>query len=180
MKPLLPFCLRKPAAGWLHAGGAVWCAAILAGCSTAPVKTASPSSSSQPPIQELNLLSMPVALNLDAQPGADGVAVKIFASIAASEKTAAIVEGKLEILMYDGIIPPGTRDIPPALHTWVYSPQDLKSQASVKSVGVGYELVLAWGADRPNKKNVTLIARHVSNRGQTVYSGPVTVTVSSF
>jgi hypothetical protein len=162
-------------------GIAACCLLLLLGCSSVPVgKPDAAGSSSSSTIQELNLLSMPMALNLDANPGADGVAVKLFANNAVTAKTVPIAEGMIEILMYDGVLNAGTQDIPPALHVWSYAPQELKPFTFNKSIGTGYDLVLAWGQDQPKSRNVTLIARHVSARGKTVFSGPVTITVSSF
>ena len=80
--------------------GIACCLLAAAGCSTAPAK---PVPAKQAPaaaaagseaIQELNLLSMPMALNLDANPGADGLAVKLFANNASSAKTVVITEGR--------------------------------------------------------------------------------------
>jgi hypothetical protein len=151
------------------------------GCSTPPAKKApSAVSSNADAIQELNLLSMPMALNLDANPGADGIAVKLFANNASSPKTVAIAEGKVEILMYDGVVNADSGDVPPVLHMWAFSPQELKPFLFNKKIGMGYDLVLVWGKDQPQKNRATVIARHVSDRGKTVFSGPVTVTVSSF
>lgn len=120
-----------------------------------------------------------MALNLDAIPGADGVAVKIFAIDPASPKTAPIPDGKLEILLFDGTTAAGEDYNPTPLHTWTYSADELKAFAFTKAIGTGYDLLLAWGTDRPRQKRVTLVARYTPPKGRVIISGPNAVTTLS-
>src|SRR6185369_2066764 len=59
--------------------------------------------SAQSGIHELNLLAIPVALNFDQKPGPDGFIVKVYAGNRRQPKPLPIENGKLEIIMYDGI-----------------------------------------------------------------------------
>ena len=154
---------------------------LMTGCSVPEKTTSKPASakvsSVNNDIRELNLLSMPMALNLDSKPGADGIAVKVFANDATNPKTVPIMKGKLEIFMYDGVVGFDATNIPPPLHIWSYEPSELRAFAFKKTIGTGYDILLVWGQDTPRKNQVTLSARLSDGKGGFIYSGPVTVTV---
>src|SRR5688572_893085 len=74
---------------------------LLFGC-----RSASPSSvpAGTPAVTELNMLAVPVALNLDGLPGPDTVAVKIYAGNLRESKPVPITSGKVELFMFDGLL----------------------------------------------------------------------------
>lgn len=161
-----PYCLA-----WLWIGLILLCPS----CATSPIASAGKPSS----IQEINLLSMPMALNLDDTPGADGLAVKIFAISAASPKPVPIPNGKLEILLFDGTTTAGDSYNPDPLHIWTFTADDLKAFMFTKAIGSGYDLLLVWGANQPKQSRVTIVARYTPVKGPPIASGPNAVTVLS-
>jgi hypothetical protein len=74
---------------------------ILAGC-----KSSGPSPSGKDRIVQLNVITVPVALDLDGTPGVDGVAVKLYANNAHEPKAARIREGRVEFVLFDGTFAP--------------------------------------------------------------------------
>jgi hypothetical protein len=147
----------------------------LAGCSTTGAGSGSTRSGrAQRPsgIQELHLLTMPVALNLDGSPGPDGVAVKLFANVGNATKPAPIRSGEIEILLFDGLLSGGSAALPQPSHAWRFTAAELKGFETQAMVGTGYQLTLRWGAFRPKNDRVTLIARHPVGEGRYLYSTP--------
>jgi hypothetical protein len=168
---VLSDCLRVCRLAGLWAGLVFF----FPGCVNTPASSAGQSSS----VREINLLSMPMALNLDAKPGADGVAVKIFALNPTSPKPVAIQNGTLEILLFDGTPTGDKAHNPTPLHIWTYTAADLKAFVFTKAIGTGYDLLLVWGADQPTQRRVTLIARYTPSKGPVILSAPNAVTVVS-
>src|SRR5688572_23413946 len=80
--------------------------AVLTGCAT-PKKKPAVSVGTQS-ITEINMLAVPVALNLDPLPGPDTVAIKIYAGNLREAKPVPITVGAIELLMFDGILKKST------------------------------------------------------------------------
>lgn len=121
-------------------------------------------------IRELNLLTMPTALNLDAQPGADGVAVKIFAIRAGEAKASPLRDGRLEIFAFEGTLDPSRPT--PSFHSWTFSPDQLRPQQFTAALGTGYNLLLDWSPKVLQGTRLTLIARYHPPEGPPVVSAP--------
>ena len=129
-------------------------------------------------IQELHLLTMPVALNLDGAPGPDGVAVKLFANVGNAAKPAPIRSGEIENLLFDGLL--SDKNVPalqPA-HIWTFTAKELKEFETQAMVGTGYQLTLRWGSFRPKSDRVSIIARHPIGDGRYLYSTPGVIACS--
>lgn len=144
-----------------------------AGCSSAP-KPAPFSVGGE--IVQLNLLTMPVGLNLDGQPGVDGVAVKVYANNASNPKTIPIPSGTLEILAWDGTLF-GKTNVPPPLKIWTFTAAELRAMQFESGIGAGYDLILRWGAAVPSKNMMTVAGRYTSPEGRVITSHPSSVTV---
>lgn len=153
--------------GWI-----LWLA--LLGC-----QSAGPSADHGSAIREIHLVSMPVALNLDAVPGADGFAVKIFASDPKEPKPVAISGGTLDVLLYDGVIAGRPGDKVEPLRVWSYSSEDLRPYQFRRPIGVGYDFVLAWGENRPAQKKITVVGRYTAPGAAPIYSAPSSIVVVS-
>lgn len=145
-------------------------AATLAGCATPGAGSARTQRASG--IQELHLLTMPVALNLDGAPGPDGVAVKLFANVGNATKPAPIRSGEIEILLFDGLLGTNPSPMPRPARTWTYTARELRGFETQAMVGTGYQLTLRWGDFRPRSDRVTVIARHPLGEGRYLYSTP--------
>jgi len=144
----------------------------MAGCVSSP----GPSDG----IEELHLFGLPVAVNLDNRPGADGVAVRVYASGAKEARGRAIRNGTLEVVLFDGSFKPGdaTPEVP--LRSWSFNPAQLKALESENRLGIGYELTLPWTDSPPKMNRVTVFARYTAagSKGRSIISGPASITVS--
>ncbi len=129
------------------------------------------------PVRELNLLAMPSALNLNDKPGADGVAVKVFAVRQGGMKGVPIRSGWIEVLAYEGTF----EDAPPTkpFHEWRLNPDQLARSEIKTLMGTGYYLVLDWSPHILHGNRATIIARYLSDSGAPVTSAPSYVAVTA-
>ncbi|HXG46163.1 MAG TPA: hypothetical protein VNO52_00940 [Methylomirabilota bacterium] len=129
------------------------------------------------PIQQLHLFSTPVAVDFDATPGADGFAVRIYATNGREAKGVPITRGQLDLLLYDGTPAETGLDAAKPLRVWSYPARDLKGNVARSPLGVGYRFALPWGEHRPTRDRVTLVARYVAPSGAVVRSAPTTIAL---
>lgn len=148
---------------------------LLTACTT---NTGNPPSGSRNAINELNLLGLPVAVNLDERPGADGVAVKIFAVNRAKPRAQPIRSGTLEIAAYPGT--PSLSALPPPFHLWTFTPTELAPFEFTTGLGTGYNLVLSWVPKLLAADRVTVIARYLPAEGNPVISAPNSITAAAY
>jgi hypothetical protein len=123
-------------------------------------------------IQEINLLAMPVALNLGAQPGPDGFVIKIYAGNSKRPKPFPIETGSIEVRMYDGV--PGVTEpvtVRPR-RVWTFSAAQLRPYELVTSIGAGYELALRWGDAKPTSDKISVVVHYTPPEGKTIISAP--------
>jgi hypothetical protein len=148
---------------------------LFAACSTPgkPVRAAFASSGR---FTELNILTTPVGLDLDGRPGLDGFSVKVYANIAENPKPVPIRSGTLEIVMFDGTLF-GRTNLPPPLHVWSFSSDQLREYEFKARIGTGYDLLLRWGSSVPTRRLITVGARYTAPDGQILTSGLSSVTV---
>lgn len=146
----------------------------LAGCATRPVAPAPPRNAV---ITEVNLITMPVALNLNATPGADGVQLRVFLVAQGHSETVPIPAGRLEIVAYDGSLNPTSATTP--FRVWRFNPDDLAPDAFTSAVGAGYNLILSWAPEILTHKRVTVVARYYPPKGPVVVSAPSSIAATS-
>lgn len=146
---------------------------LLAGCSSTEQK---PSFSTTGELVELNILTSPVGIDLDGQPGIDGFTLKAYANIASNPKPVPIRSGTLEVLMFDGTLYRRT-NLPPPLHIWSFTARELHDHEFTSRIGTGYEFALAWGSDIPTRRLITVGARYTSPEGNILTSSLSSVTV---
>lgn len=125
---------------------------------------------------QLNVITVPVALDLDGRPGADGVAVKLYANDAKNPKATRIRGGTLELLMFDGSFF-GRTNVPPPLRTFRFSSAELRAREFKSNIGFGYEFSLLWSTNRPTQRIMSIAARYTAPDGRIVTSRPSSVTV---
>ena len=142
-----------------------------AGCATGPGSSRS--------IDSLHLFSVPVALDLDGAPGADGFGATIYASAAATAKGLPITSGKIEMLMFDGAMTAeaGTNAAPKKV--WSFTSAELRNHLVKTALGVGYRFTLNWGDTPPLQNRITVVARFLPSPGRPVQSSPTTIAVTS-
>jgi hypothetical protein len=154
---------------------AIRLSAVLAGllavsaCKTSSLGTAGK-------IVQLNLITVPVALDLDGQPGPDGVSVKLYATAEGNPKPVPIRQGTLEVLLFDG---PFQRQKahPPILKQFHFSATELRQMEFTAKIGIGYQLALPWGTNLPSHRIMSVAARYSVSPGNQVSSQPSSVTV---
>jgi hypothetical protein len=149
---------------------------LLTGCSAPPAR---PAGAIPGEIVELHMLTMPMALNLDSEPGADGFVVKIYAVRQQEPKPAPLKEGSVEILMYDGTISGRIPDDARPLRTWKFTATELSQYQFRTAIGIGYSLKVEWGEQRPTKDRVTIAARYLPAKGSPVTSAAHSIAVAS-
>jgi len=146
-------------------------ALLSAGCASTGGTTSSG-------IDQIHLFGLPSALNLDNVPGPDAFSIRIFASSAAKARGVAIVQGTLDIVLYDGAFAAGQAIAVPPLRTWSFSPQQLKALANENRLGTGYEFTLPWAGTPPRRNRVTVLARYRPPGRPPVVSGPSAITLT--
>lgn len=129
-------------------------------------------------IDQLRLLSVPVALNLDQRPGTDGFCVKVYGVSRSHPKPVPIRNGIVEIMMFDGLLT-GSTNAPQPLCTWKYTAEQLPQYELKAAVGTGYQLAPTWGEKRPLQNRITVVARYLSTAGLTLASAPSVISVPS-
>lgn len=131
-----------------------------------------------PAIDEINLLAVPVALNLDGIPGLDGFVIKIYASNRERPKPVPIEAGSVEVLMYNGI--PGVTEnaSQKPQRTWTYKASELKQFEINTSIGTGYQVAPIWGAEKPAGNKISVIVRYIPSQGKTITSAPSIISVA--
>lgn len=127
-------------------------------------------------VDELHLLTIPVAINADGVAGADGFAIKVYASRYDEPKPVSIASGQIEILMYDGVV--RIRDLATTapLRTWVFANATLRDCQYRTSIGVGYQFALQWGTAKPTGDHITVLARYRSRDGRIITSLPGSIS----
>ena len=139
-------------------------------------KTSGPNISPKDQIAQLNVITVPVALDLDGRPGPDGIALKLYASHATDPKAIRIREGTIEILMFDGTFH-GRTNAPPTLRTFTFTPAELRLNEFKSNIGYGYDLSLRWGTNLPTQRLMSVGARYTPPTGRPIVSRTSSVTV---
>ncbi|MGA2656660.1 MAG: hypothetical protein ABSH34_03975 [Verrucomicrobiota bacterium] len=151
----------------------------LSGCGTSgpPARPAPDRPSSGSRIDELNLVTMPVAVNLESKLGMNGIQAKVYAVDYQRPKTQPIKDGTLEILMFEGLVGESFDQTNRCRHLWSFPARDLATSAVTTTVGTGYAFPLAWGKDRPRADKITVVARYQPPQGPMIYSAPSYISI---
>lgn len=126
-------------------------------------------------IDSLNVLTFPVAVNLDEQPGADGFAIKLYAGNIRQAKTRPIQTGTLEVLLYDGAV---ARPDAKPLKTWTFTANQLLTYRINATIGIGYQLALRWEKDRPTQPRFSVVTRLRRDGKPDVVSTPIDIEMA--
>jgi hypothetical protein len=161
-------CASAVRRGWL-----LLLTLMLAGCAGTGGRT------SGARVEQLDLLLTPMALDLDGQPGLDGFGARIYASNRRSSSGVVISDGRLEIQLFDGVIPAEEAAAAKPLRVWSYEPPGLKPFAQTTSIGTGYRFGLSWGAQRPKGPRITIVARYIGPGGGVVTSAPGSIPLTT-
>lgn len=159
---------------------AVCCAVCLGvGCVTGSRNAPAGSRGlAQAAVEEINLLAIPVAVNLDQNSGLDGFVIKVYASNRSQPKPMTIGSGTIEVFMFDGILGVTTAPDAAPLRTWKYSAPELKEFQIDSSIGTGYQLALNWGENGPTSSKISVLVRYTPPQGSPVISAPSIISVA--
>lgn len=130
-------------------------------------------------VQSLHLFCVPMAVNLDGQPGPDGFSVRVFAKGPKSSKSVLVSKGAIELEMYDGPLTEGQQSRSVPLRTWRFEGHELKSRSGQSAIGPGYRFTLRWEEARPTKSRISIVVRYVPVSGPPVVSAPSSVTIGT-
>ena len=121
---------------------------------------------------------MPVPLKTSAAAAPDGLAVRVFASSRNHAKGIPIRAGTLDLLMYEG--PLGDTDLRVAkpARVWSFPAARLPANATVSSLGIGYQFALGWEGVPPTQNRLTIVARLTPASGPALYTAPSVIPLS--
>src|SRR5258706_9945484 len=119
-------------------------------------------------VDEVHLFGLPMTLNMDANPGADGFAVRVFVTKGGGAKGSTITSGTLEVLMFDGIAGPDDVAVKQPMQVWKFTPRELTPLREQTSLGNSYRFVLRW-QEPPTYGYITVAARYVPPKGEPIY-----------
>src|ERR1044071_4390260 len=90
-------------------------------------------------VDEVHLFGLPVTLNFDGKPGADGFAVRVFVTKGGGAKGATIQSGNLEVLMFDGVVGADEIATKEPGQIWKFTPHQLTALREQTSLGARSE-----------------------------------------
>jgi len=137
---------------------------------------AQPTKISSNEIVEINLMAVPVGLNFDDSPSLDGVSLKLFFMTADYPKAVDVVDGEVEVLMFDGLFVSDNQS-PPLKKRWRFDVGELSRYGYESVLGYGYELNLPWGSDVPERNNVSVVVGFRRSDGEWLVSKSSTISV---
>lgn len=127
---------------------------------------------------ELNLLLVPFGISPQGGIQMEAVALQVYAVKQGKAKGAEIVQGELEVSLYDGARNSLEDPELKLLQTWTYTPAELKALAKESLLGTGYQLLLVWDKDKkPQERKVTVQALYRGADGQELRSEPGVITL---
>ena len=129
-------------------------------------------------VDEVHLFGLPVTLNFDGKPGADGFAVRVFVTKGGGAKGSTIQSGALEVLMFDGVVGADAIATKEPKQIWKFTPKQLAPLREQTSLGDGYRFALRW-SEAPTHGHITVLARYVPMNGEPVFSSPSTITATA-
>ena len=125
-------------------------------------------------VDHIDLMTQPVAANLDGVPGPDGLQIKVY--LYHEDKTIP-GKGRLDIMLFDGDDSQSDLRSGNPIHTWTFSSDQLKRFLTISYGLQHYQLTLAWGKNMPKSKTVTILARFTEREEKEILSQPVVVPV---
>lgn len=149
----------------------------------APAEALGPGETSvapSPRVDKLELESFPAAINMDQDPGADGVQLKLRLFNLQQPLAQRLSRGEIEFVLYEGRIPDDEIGEAEPFYIWRYnSAEKLNRHGRKTLVGWQYEMVLAWNKDHaPYTRAITVIARLLRPDKPPLYARPVHITVT--
>lgn len=153
---------------------------LTVGCATEPAKPAKPELVAPESVTAADkMISMVSSTPLTPQTPIDqaGLQASVWFLINGQD-AAVLVQGRLEVLMFDGVISRDTAAATVPLHMWEFPSDQLPRHAGKHRLwGWGYNLGnMPWGVDIPKQPRVTVIFRYTGG-GKTIESDPTVLVV---
>jgi hypothetical protein len=126
-------------------------------------------------VDAVHVFGLPVTINMDTRPGADGFAVRAFVTKNGGAKGVTINNGTIEILMFDGAVKLDEITTKEPKQSWKFTAKQLAAMREQTSLGNAYRFTLRW-TDPPTHGHVTVLARYLPPRGEPIYSSPSSIT----
>lgn len=127
---------------------------------------------------EIALRTTPSPVNLDDNPGVDGLVVRVeLYRVRGTEVDLVTIKGALEFSLYEGVVGSATRGEMKAFRTWRYAGKELERFLARGIAGWGYTVPLSWGRPGPATSSVTLTGRYVPPRGRPMAAEAVTISI---
>ncbi len=152
--------------------------AILAGCNGSRQSVSATPPAPVARADEMLLRTSTVAVDLDGEPGPDGVAARVELFKAPGALPVA-VKGTLEFYLYEGVVAPDALSKAKPFRIWRFAGPQLSPYLVRGIVGWGYTVPLSWGKNAPMASAVTLSARYVDPDGRSTYAMPVTIALTA-
>ena len=126
-----------------------------------------------PRVDKIELEMAPFALNLDNQPGPDGVQVKVRLYNLDQPRAFSLQQGAIEFILFDGRVKDeDIAEIEP-FYTWYFSAADFQATGRNTLVGIQHAIVLNWAGHTPRGTSLTLAARIPRPNAAPLYARPV-------
>ncbi len=126
---------------------------------------------------EVHLFTVPVAMNLEGNGGADGIGVRVYFSTPGGVRGIPLRKGTLEILMYNGMVSSGNMKETPPLKVWSFEASRLAGFEDQNALGIVYQLPLKWQKARPSARIISVVARYRSAQGVEQLSTVNSITI---
>lgn len=155
-------------------------AALLAGCPGPGAPAPGPSAMPPAPVDaadDMIVQTPPHAASWDGDATPDGLDVQLYFFVYRAQPPVT-VQGRVEFLLYEGILQPADLPKQPPAYTWVFTGDLLRSRQARSTVGWGYAMQLGWGKNPPQTSSVTLLVKYTPNQGAPIiFSKPITIAV---
>ena len=134
-----------------------------------------PFNSGKKAVDSIRLFTSTALFNLDGESHSNGFSARIFAVHNSIPKPIQIVEGTLEIIIYDG---DASRDqsLKPR-QVWSFSRTDLPRYLRETSIGLGYDFILKIDRSKPLPGKVSIGAKYTPTNGNSIFAKPVSIAI---
>lgn len=147
----------------------------LTGCATNSDKVGATPPPAQDRIDQVSLMSSPVATSWTGRSQPDGVEIALYA-FRNDRKLPVTLDGTVRFTMYDGVVTGQALANARPFQTWQFDAVQLRDLSMRSAFGWGYGFRLGW--DRPpTNSSVTLMAEFRPALGPAVRADPVVVAV---
>lgn len=130
-----------------------------------------------PRVDKIELESFPSAVNLDDQPGPDGVSLKVRLYNLDVPLAFALTQGEIEFVLYEGSVKEAEIGGAEPFYIWKFSAAQIGQSGRKTVVGWQYALSLNWLTSVPSTSVVTLVARIPRPDDGPIYARPVLLTM---